>query len=144
MNGRTIVVGDIHGCYDELIELLERCSFSEADRVVAVGDLITKGPKDREVLDLFMTDERFRTVIGNHDLALPVLEKLGLPATIYITTGFLDTDTTIWAGLLQHAFTATELHAHGLVGTWGLGHRNDGYVGMACGGQHLERSLVAV
>jgi peptidoglycan/xylan/chitin deacetylase (PgdA/CDA1 family) len=44
---------------------------------------------------------------SNHDLALPVLEKLGLPATIYLTTGFLDTDTTIWTGLLQHAFTVT-------------------------------------
>ena len=46
---------------------------------------------------------------SNHDLALPVLEKLGLPATIYLTTGFLDTDTTIWTGLLQHAFTVTRL-----------------------------------
>ena len=46
---------------------------------------------------------------NNHDLALPILEKLGLPATIYLTTGFLDTDTTIWTGLLQHAFTVTRL-----------------------------------
>jgi len=46
---------------------------------------------------------------NNHDMALPVLEKLGLPATIYLTTGFLDTDTTIWTGLLQHAFTVTRL-----------------------------------
>ena len=40
------------------------------DRVVAVGDLITKGPKSREVLELFRTDKRFRSVLGNHDLAL--------------------------------------------------------------------------
>lgn len=70
MKGRTIVVGDIHGCYDELMELLEEAKFGEEDRVVAVGDLITKGPKSREVLELFMTDARFTTVIGNHDLAL--------------------------------------------------------------------------
>ena len=70
MAGRTIVVGDIHGCYDELMALLEKAEFSPADRVVAVGDLITKGPKNREVLELFMTDARFTTVIGNHDLAL--------------------------------------------------------------------------
>ncbi len=67
---RTIVVGDIHGCYDELTELLAKVGFTADDRVVAVGDLITKGPKNREVLDLFMTDARFRTVIGNHDLAI--------------------------------------------------------------------------
>jgi len=70
MKTRTIVVGDIHGCYDELTQLLEKVNLSENDRVVAVGDLITKGPKNREVLELFMTDARFSTVIGNHDLAL--------------------------------------------------------------------------
>ncbi len=67
---RTIVVGDIHGCYDELQDLLEKVDFAEDDRVISVGDLITKGPKSKEVLQLFMTDARFTTVIGNHDLAL--------------------------------------------------------------------------
>lgn len=70
MASRTIVVGDIHGCYDELMELLEKVDFDSKDRVVSVGDLITKGPKSREVLELFMSDDRFSTVIGNHDLAL--------------------------------------------------------------------------
>ncbi|HEY6246655.1 MAG TPA: metallophosphoesterase [Pyrinomonadaceae bacterium] len=70
MVGRTIVVGDIHGCYDELMALLEKAELDQDDRVVAVGDLITKGPKNREVLEVFMTDPRFSTVIGNHDLAL--------------------------------------------------------------------------
>jgi Calcineurin-like phosphoesterase len=70
MGSRTIVVGDIHGCYDELLDLLDRLAFGSSDRIVSVGDLVTKGPKNREVLDLFMTDSRFLTVIGNHDLAL--------------------------------------------------------------------------
>jgi hypothetical protein len=70
MSGRTIVVGDIHGCYDELIALLEKAEFGKNDRVVSVGDLIAKGPKSREVLELFMNDQRFTTVIGNHDLQL--------------------------------------------------------------------------
>ena len=67
---RTIVIGDIHGCYDELMDLLDKAAVGKDDRVVCVGDLITKGPKNREVLQLFMTDPRFSTVIGNHDLAL--------------------------------------------------------------------------
>lgn len=70
MESRTIVVGDIHGCYDELMTLMDKVGLEKKDRVVSVGDLITKGPKSREVLDLFMTDKRFSTVIGNHDLAL--------------------------------------------------------------------------
>ncbi len=70
MGSRTIVVGDIHGCYDELISLLDKVGFGTDDRLVSVGDLITKGPKSREVLDLFMKEPRFAAVIGNHDLAL--------------------------------------------------------------------------
>ncbi|HEY8187225.1 MAG TPA: metallophosphoesterase [Pyrinomonadaceae bacterium] len=68
--GRTIVIGDIHGCYDELVSLLERLGLAADDRVVAVGDLIVKGQKNAEVLDLFGSDERFSSVIGNHDLAI--------------------------------------------------------------------------
>lgn len=67
---RTIVVGDIHGCHDELLSLLDLVDLAAQDRVVAVGDLITKGPKSKEVLELFMSDNRFLSVIGNHDLAL--------------------------------------------------------------------------
>lgn len=70
MSGRTIVVGDIHGCYDELMALLEKAAFDADDRVVAVGDLVVKGCKNREVLELFIEDERFRAVLGNHDRAL--------------------------------------------------------------------------
>lgn len=70
MGARTIVVGDIHGCYDELMDLLNQVGFGADDRLISVGDLITKGPKNREVLDLFMTDPRFSSVMGNHDLAL--------------------------------------------------------------------------
>ena len=49
MKTRTIVVGDIHGCYDELMALLEKVDVRDHDRVVSVGDLIVKGPKSREV-----------------------------------------------------------------------------------------------
>lgn len=67
---RTIVVGDLHGCYDELTDLLAMLNFGLRDRVVAVGDLIVKGPKNRQVLDLFISDRRFTSVLGNHDRAL--------------------------------------------------------------------------
>ncbi|MDQ1729765.1 MAG: hypothetical protein QOD33_1890 [Pyrinomonadaceae bacterium] len=70
MAARTIVVGDIHGCYDELLDLLAAVEFAAGDRLVSVGDLITKGPQNRAVLDRFMSDPQFEAVIGNHDLAL--------------------------------------------------------------------------
>lgn len=70
MTGRTIVIGDIHGCYDELRNLLEKVAPGTDDRIVSVGDLLVKGEKNREVLDLFMSDRRFSSVLGNHDRAL--------------------------------------------------------------------------
>jgi hypothetical protein len=68
--GRTLVVGDLHGCYDELMALLAAAKLGGEDRVVCVGDLVTKGNKSREVLELFMSDARFTSTLGNHDRAL--------------------------------------------------------------------------
>jgi diadenosine tetraphosphatase ApaH/serine/threonine PP2A family protein phosphatase len=68
--GRTIVIGDIHGCFHELSEMLRVVELRTDDRVIAVGDLIVKGPKNGEVLDLFIEDQRFSSVVGNHDRAL--------------------------------------------------------------------------
>ena len=67
---RTIVIGDIHGCYDELVQLLDKVNLHSSDRVIAVGDLVVKGPKNIVVLELFRNDSRFSSVLGNHDFAL--------------------------------------------------------------------------
>jgi len=67
---RTIVVGDLHGCYDELTALVGLVNLGASDRLVCVGDLVVKGEKNREVLDLFRADRRYSSVIGNHDRAL--------------------------------------------------------------------------
>ena len=37
MAGRRIVVGDIHGCYDELMELLEKVDIGDDDRIFLGG-----------------------------------------------------------------------------------------------------------
>jgi Calcineurin-like phosphoesterase len=71
---RTIIVGDIQGCYDELNDLLAKVGLTDKDRVIAVGDLIVKGPKNKQVLDRFISDDRFSSVLGNQDLA--VLQRL--------------------------------------------------------------------
>ncbi|HST52525.1 MAG TPA: metallophosphoesterase [Pyrinomonadaceae bacterium] len=67
---RTVVVGDVHGCYEELVALVEKVALKASDRLVCVGDLVVKGEKNREVLDLFISDKRFSSVTGNHDRAL--------------------------------------------------------------------------
>jgi len=64
--GRSIVIGDVHGCADELDALLKECCAESGDDVVLVGDLIAKGPASRDVLAR-VRDEGFRSVRGNHD-----------------------------------------------------------------------------
>jgi hypothetical protein len=51
--GRTIIVGDVHGCRDELEALLDAARFTEgSDHLVLVGDLVAKGPDSPGVLRL--------------------------------------------------------------------------------------------
>ena len=41
---RTIVCGDVHGCIEELDELLLKVQYTPADRLVFLGDLMDRGP----------------------------------------------------------------------------------------------------
>lgn len=68
----TYLVGDIHGCYDELISLLSQVYFNpQKDTLWLTGDLIARGPKSAELLVfLFSFKEKIKLVLGNHDLHL--------------------------------------------------------------------------
>lgn len=64
---RTFVVGDLHGCLDELLELLAQQRFdAREDRLIATGDLVGKGPKGAEVVAFFREGGHDSTR-GNHD-----------------------------------------------------------------------------
>jgi len=63
---RTIIVGDVHGCVDELQALLRQCGMVRGDRVVLAGDLVAKGPDSRGVVQL-AREIGARAVLGNHD-----------------------------------------------------------------------------
>jgi hypothetical protein len=63
---KTVVIGDVHGCSDELASLLHACGCGASDEIVLVGDLVAKGPDSRGVLAL-AREHRARAVRGNHD-----------------------------------------------------------------------------
>lgn len=67
--GRTIIFGDVHGCADELAELFDRVALGASDQVISVGDLVTRGPDGRRVLELCRA-HGVRAVLGNHELKL--------------------------------------------------------------------------
>ena len=87
-HGPFDIIGDIHGCYDELCELLAKLGYSvdekgfaatppEGRRAVFLGDLCDRGPKNIEVLRLVMNMVAAGAaycVAGNHDMKL--LRKL--------------------------------------------------------------------
>ncbi len=69
MNGRIIAVGDIHGCFQEFEDLLERLSLQKGDQLILLGDLVNRGPDSNKVLDLART-HRALSLLGNHELRL--------------------------------------------------------------------------
>ena len=66
---RTIVIGDVHGCREELEALLDRVAFASGDRVVFVGDLVARGPDSLGVLDIVRRTGAIM-VRGNHEQKL--------------------------------------------------------------------------
>jgi hypothetical protein len=62
-----LIVGDIHGCYAEFEELLQRAGVSADDEVIALGDIVDRGPDSPRVLDFFRTRTGTRSLMGNHE-----------------------------------------------------------------------------
>ena len=118
LHGPFDIIGDVHGCYEELIELLQKLryiivetaddgtnyglkvSHPENRTVIFLGDLIDRGPASPAVLKLVMSMVRSGTALcvpGNHDMKLhkkltgkAVQEKHGLAETLRQLEGETD------------------------------------------------------
>jgi predicted phosphodiesterase len=71
LTGRLVVVGDVHGCLDELEEIIVK---ARPDVLVLSGDLVNKGPRSHDVVKFVMArvtapNSNFFAVRGNHDEA---------------------------------------------------------------------------
>ncbi|HTA37767.1 MAG TPA: AAA family ATPase, partial [Candidatus Acidoferrales bacterium] len=85
-HGPFDIIGDIHGCYDELVSLLGKLGYAEASRdgtltwqhpegrrAVFLGDLVDRGPGIVQVLRLVMSmveSGNALCVPGNHEMKL--------------------------------------------------------------------------
>ncbi|HEY0707060.1 MAG TPA: metallophosphoesterase [Polyangia bacterium] len=76
---RTIVVGDIHGCREELEDVVKLANFRPGVRLVLAGDLVAKGP-DSEGVIARAREWGAQAVLGNHDAHVLRLHRVkGLP-----------------------------------------------------------------
>ncbi len=66
----TWFLGDIHGCAEELAELLEKLSLGSEDRVISLGDLYHRGPDPHGVANLLAGLPNFELILGNHELVM--------------------------------------------------------------------------
>lgn len=65
--GRDFCVGDLHGCYDDLLQALTLLEFDgQVDRLFSVGDLVDRGPDSMKCANLVFEDW-FHCVKGNHE-----------------------------------------------------------------------------
>jgi serine/threonine protein phosphatase 1 len=64
----TLIIGDIHGCADELDELLDAAGLGADDTIIALGDLLDKGPHPQRVYEFFRDTPNAHSIRGNHEM----------------------------------------------------------------------------
>lgn len=97
--GRIFAIGDVHGCADKLLRLVDRLPLDlERDTLVFLGDLIDRGPASKEVIETICRLQQqglaVVALLGNHEYLLreyqdsgdtallPYLRANGIEATL--------------------------------------------------------------
>lgn len=66
---RTIFIGDVHGCLDELKTLIKKIDPQPKDEIIFIGDLIRKGP-DSLGVNLYFKELDAISLLGNHEWSI--------------------------------------------------------------------------
>ena len=75
MSQRQIVIGDVHGHYNALQNLLNAIAPSENEEVYFLGDLIDRGPQSARVVE-FVMNSGYSCLRGNHEeMLLDILKQ---------------------------------------------------------------------
>jgi serine/threonine protein phosphatase 1 len=85
--GKDYFVGDIHGCYEQLMEALVKIKFNpDVDRLISVGDLVDRGADSVKCLNL-LKEPWFHAVSGNHEDMMIKSFRREWPTHNYIQNG---------------------------------------------------------
>jgi serine/threonine protein phosphatase 1 len=100
--GRDFFVGDLHGQFDMLHRLLTHVGWnSPADRLIGVGDLLDRGPKGAELLDL-VSEGKLHSVLGNHEAMYIAGDPSGLPPDLTRRKSLPDRDHDHYLAVARH------------------------------------------
>lgn len=117
---RVITIGDVHGCLEQLHNLLDQVAPRSGDQIIFIGDLIDKGPDSAGVVRVAMQladkfdvvlvtgnhEEKFFRLLGKPDLAPEYIKELGAE----LTEGEL---AFLKSGVLYHRINPDLLVVHG-------------------------------
>lgn len=67
------LISDIHGCYDQYRQLLQKTNFSSQDELYVLGDAVDRGSDPIKVLQDLMRRPNVIYILGNHDLEMYLL-----------------------------------------------------------------------
>jgi serine/threonine protein phosphatase 1 len=105
---RKFIIGDIHGCFDELIELTQKVGLKPDDLLISLGDIVDRGNKSKEVYEYLFNRPNSIVLIGNHERKHQ--NKILSYAQEIVKVQFGDDYETFlnWLNTLQYYYEAEE------------------------------------
>lgn len=99
---KTFFIGDIHGCHQEFLELLDKINYSpDRHRVIVLGDVIYKGPSSLEALK-WIKENKAEVILGNHEMTfLKELKSGKLRHSFLQLKNEMGSDVSIWSKWIQ-------------------------------------------
>lgn len=64
---KHLIIGDIHGTSRELMALLDSAGLGDEDRIIALGDILDRGPDSVGVSRFFLQNPAATSIMGNHE-----------------------------------------------------------------------------
>lgn len=103
------IIADIHGCYAEFCELLDKIGFSDDDELFVLGDSMDRGPEPIKVIQDLMSRANVTYILGNHDdMMLQSLRKLAVDISESSLIDLSDDDFISYYHWLREGGNTTE------------------------------------
>lgn len=111
MSDRIIAVSDIHGYYQEFVELMKKVNYQKGrDKLYILGDMIDRGPESLKVITLIRNlqlnyPETVKVIRGNHDD-----EFIKIARTLYKGENYDEDSWRMYAGFTGDDLTGLQIY----------------------------------